>query len=88
MDLFNDIFTDRRDLENFLGDNDCKDSDNISLRQVLIGRAQSLSLKRFLIGEHHFENHSKHKSVFEILQDYKNAIMGTIQPIKWTGNIF
>ena len=43
MDLFNDIFTDRRDLENFLGDNDCKDSDNISLRQVLIGQAQTLS---------------------------------------------
>ena len=34
MDLFNDIFTDRRDLENFLGENDCKDSDNISLRSV------------------------------------------------------
>ena len=32
MDLFNDIFTSRTDLTNFLNDYNCKESDNISLR--------------------------------------------------------
>ena len=34
MDLFNDIFTSRTDLTNFLNDYNCKESDNISLRPV------------------------------------------------------
>ena len=34
MDLFNDIFTSRTDLTNFLNDYNCKESDNISLRSV------------------------------------------------------
>ena len=42
MDLFNDIFTDRRDLANFLGDNDCRDSDSISLSSVFKTLIKSL----------------------------------------------
>ena len=34
MDLFNDILTDRNQLENFLGDRNFKESDSISLRTV------------------------------------------------------
>ena len=34
MDLFNDILTERNDLENFLGDCNFKESDSISLRTV------------------------------------------------------
>ena len=36
MDLFNDILTNRQDLENFVGDCNFKETDNISLRSVFM----------------------------------------------------